>query len=104
MNITDGIIADRLAEHIDLAHLVAWDECHKIYLAMDEAQADFFRAEYPVIVEGAPDAMAKAVITWWNDSCGLRFISAVHTNAADPNAGFVSVVDQFEDDDEDDEL
>ena len=31
---------------------------------------------------------------WYENSCGLRFISAVHTNHADPNAGFIDLIGQ----------
>lgn len=97
-------ILNRLSGHIDDALLVAWDGCHKIYLAMDETEAGFFRSEYPHVVEGSVDEMTDTVVNWWDESCGLRFISAVRHNADDPNAGFTDVIGQFEDcDDEDDD-
>ena len=60
------------------ARLVAWDTCHKIYLAMDAGQERWFRQNYaPDIFTGTPDEMLAKLHEWWNESCGLRFISAV---------------------------
>jgi hypothetical protein len=92
--------AERLYGAIDNAILVAYDGCHKIYLALDEEQAEWFRGNYDIIVEASSDMMLAAVERWWEDSCGLRFISGVRTNHADPNAGFTTIISQFEDDDE----
>lgn len=94
-------------DHIGDALLIAWDGCHKIYLAMDEIEAAWFRAEYPHIVTGTPDEMLATLHQWFDDSCSLRLISAVAHNAADPNAGFTQLIRQFATDeveeDEDDE-
>jgi hypothetical protein len=40
---------------------------------------------------------------WWDESCPLRFISGVRHNEADPNAGFVTLIEQFEDSDDEDD-
>lgn len=92
-------------EAITEAHLVAYDGCHKIYLAMDEEQAEWFRENYaPDTFEGTADEMLATVIGWYEDSCFLRFVEAVATNHADPNAGFTYLIPQFaEEDAEDDE-
>lgn len=92
---------DAVADALEDAHLVAWDGCHKIYLAMDEEQADWFRREYPHIVDSTFDVMLNALDEWWDNSCGLRFINAVKTNHADPNAGFTTLIPQFDDEDYD---
>lgn len=80
----------------DSAHLVAWDTCHKIYLAMDEAQAEWFKNNpgYEV-VGGTTSEMFDTVLRWFYQSCGLRFVQSVKTVDGDPNEGFVSLVDQF---------
>lgn len=73
-----------------------WDECHKIYLAMDDAQvAKSIEIGYENV---APDL--DTLRQWYNDSCGLRFITAVFTHE-DPNAGYVDLIAQFEDEDDD---
>lgn len=98
-----------VSEYVDEAKLIAWDECHKIYLAMDDTQADWFRDEYPAVVEGSPEHLLTTLEEWFDKSCGLRFINAVSTNEADPNAGFVTLIpqgaDEYDDgyDDEDDD-
>lgn len=99
------------------AKLIAFDGCHKIYLAMDDIEAKWFADNYnekecstSLNFTGSPDEMLATIRTWWDESCGLRFISAVSHNEQDPNAGFVTLipqgaedeveVDEDEDDDE----
>lgn len=93
--------AERLHAVIDNALLVAWDGCHKIYLAMDKVEADWFRAEYPHTVGPHPEEMIAAVERWWEQSCFLRFVNSVSHDPVDPNRGFTDVIPQFDEDDED---
>lgn len=91
--------------YVQEARLIAWDTCHKIYLAMDEYEEQWFRDNYaPNYFQGTPDEMLKKLHEWYDDSCGLRFISAVEHNADDPNAGFTDLIpqgaDYYEDEDE----
>lgn len=103
-DITDSELFDKVRDHINEAHLVAWDECHKIYLALDEIEAGWFRDSGGyTIVTGTPDEMLAILGEWWDKSCALRFISGVHHNATDPNAGFVTLIGQFEDSEDEDE-
>jgi hypothetical protein len=95
---------DDVEAYTKLAVLIAWDTCHKIYLAMDETQADWFREAYaPDTYEGTPEEMFAKIKEWYEVSCGLRFVSAVRTNSADPNEGFYSLIPQFAEDDDDDD-
>ena len=86
---------------ISEAEGIAWDNCHKIYLLMDSEQVELMRGYGydPIITneEMNPDEMFGRVQEWYEDSCSLRFIQAVSTNHINPNAGFESLVDQFED-------
>jgi hypothetical protein len=49
------------------------------------------------------DEMRKQVIDWYQQSCGLRFISAVSTNPNFGDDGWVHVISQFEDQEEDED-
>lgn len=102
-NLAEGWEA--VQEYAQDAILIAWDGCHKIYLAMDEDEARFFRENYqPAVVEGAsPEEMIETINEWWDVSCSLRFVSAVWRNNEDPNEGFVSLISQFAGDDDEDE-
>lgn len=93
-------VATRVQPYMADAKLVAWDGCHKIYLALDDVEADWFRVEYPYVVEANVRQMLSAVKQWWNESCGLRFVQGVRHHPTDRNAGFVSIIDQFEDEDD----
>lgn len=93
----------KVNDAIEDAHLVAFDGCHKIYLAMDEIEAKWFRENYEITVEGGADRMLEAVLQWWEDSCSLRFVSGVYHNEANPNAGFIDLIPQFADEDEEED-
>jgi len=87
---------DAVDEYAKDAILAAWDGCHKIYLAMDEYEADWFRKEYAEHIAEASDAdLVETIVDWYEESCSLRFISAVWHNEADPNNGFVTLISQF---------
>jgi hypothetical protein len=47
--------------------------------------------------------MLDEIIRWYEDSCALRFVEAVTTNPADPNDGFITLIAQGEDDEDEDE-
>lgn len=85
------------------AKLVAFDGCHKIYLAMDDEEATWFRLNYNFIVQSSPDVMLQAVTDWYEASCLLRFVSAVRSNPENPNEGFTTLVEQGADADDEDE-
>ena len=104
-NLEEGWAA--VQEYVKDAVLIAFDECHKIYLAMDEVEAYFFRTNYqPAVVESihsTPEAMLATLEEWFDDSCGLKFISAVWHDDLDPNDGFVTLISQCAGDDEDED-
>jgi hypothetical protein len=106
MNDTDELnteLFDSVREYCENAVLVATDGCHKIYLAMDDIEADWFRENYEHIVEGTPEEMLVTVIGWYENSCFLRFVNAVYHNEDDPNAGFITLISQFADEEDEDE-
>lgn len=57
-------------------HSVCWDECHKIYVCLDNAQTDEMRDLGYLVVEGIPKSeMLDVLGQWYSRSCGLRFIN-----------------------------
>jgi hypothetical protein len=94
-------------EAVKGSRLIAWDTCHKIYIAMDEEQVDWFSEHYaPNTFTGTANEMLATLRQWYSDSCPLKFISAVTTNHEDPNAGFESLIPQgaeWEDEEDEDE-
>lgn len=85
------------------AVLVSYDGCHKIYVAMDELEANWFRENYEYIFEGTPEEMLATVIGWYENSCFLRFVNAVSYNDDTAQTDFTTLVPQFADDDDEDE-
>lgn len=91
---------------------IAWDGCHKIYVLLDDAQVTQMRSlGYGDLGDGdgsqlialncaADREAAKHTIRdWFEDSCALRFISAVRTvdGDSDANSGFLDLIAQFDD-------
>jgi len=98
---------DSVAYELEQAKGIAWDTCHKIYVLMDDEQVALMREyEYDPLItsdEMSDGEMLDKIIEWYDQSCGLRFVSAVTTNLTDPNDGFVNLIPQFFEDDEEDE-
>lgn len=83
---------------VEMAKGIAFDTCHKIYVLMDDAQMEQMK-EYgydPLISsdEMTPSEMLDTLREWYEDSCGLRFISGVRTVDGDPNEGFIDLIPQ----------
>lgn len=78
---------------------ISWDGCHKIYITLDEAshQRQIDWGYEPEPVTDKEEALAT-LFSWFDVSCGLRFIDAVSSDA-----GFDDVIAQFDYDDEDTE-
>ena len=103
-------------EALEDARLIAFDGCHKIYIAMDETEAEWFRKNYNPEVcgtsrtfEGNEWQMLEKLREWWSESCSLKFIHAVVHNEEDPNAGFTNLIPQgaeevHEEEDEDEDM
>ena len=102
MTMTDTDLWDPVHEALadPNVHLIAWDGCHKIYVAQDDEQAEWFRLNYEFIKEGSYEELLATITEWWDDSCGLRFINAVASANGEPDK-FTTLIDQFADEDED---
>jgi hypothetical protein len=91
---------DLVYERVSEAKGIAWDTCHKIYILMDSEQVDLMRGYgYDPLITAdqmSSDEMFNTVMEWYEDSCSLRFIDAVSTNHINPNAGFETLVSQFD--------
>jgi hypothetical protein len=96
-DITQSELFQKVRNSIPDALLIAWDGCHKIYLAMDEIKADWFKDNYQYVFTDTPELMLAKLGEWWPESCELRFISAVSHNEQNPNDGYVTLIAQFED-------
>jgi hypothetical protein len=94
---------------LDYAQGIAWDTCHKIYILMDDRQFELM-GEYgydPLIHSDDMSAedMLAMVRDWFDNSCGLRFVSSVKTVDGDANKGFKDLIPQgyYDDDDYDED-
>ena len=87
---------------------IAWDGCHKIYVLMDDAQVTEmegygYNEGGSVMIyarHASPSEMLTYLHTWYDDSCGLRFINSVRTVEGNPNDGFETLIGQFEDEED----
>jgi hypothetical protein len=99
---TDALIAEAL----ETAVALAWDGCHKIYILMDNDQANVTRGigygsgdgdSVFQWIEQEPDGRARAAVTlrdWWDESCGMRFINTIRTVDGDPGGEFTNIIAQ----------
>jgi hypothetical protein len=97
---------ERVEDALDDARLIAWDTCHKIYIALDDAEADWFRASDYTVVDHVDHADLLATLRqWYDESCGLRFINGVArgTTNAPQDSVFTNLIPQGAEDDWDDD-
>ena len=67
-------------QYLESAKCVAFDDCHKIYLAMDDEELNYFRANGWTMATGSAPELLEQVRDWYDvESCGLRFVSAVES-------------------------
>ena len=82
----------------EMAKGIAFDGCHKIYVLMDDQQvAEMKGYGYDLLFTSSdltPAEMLGTIQTWWNASCGLRFVNGVRSVAGDPNEGFIDLIPQ----------
>jgi len=68
----------RVLECLPEVKLIAWDGCHKIYLALDdEAMVPFTGKDsaYETCIKKSPAEYYKKLRKWYMGSCELRFVS-----------------------------
>lgn len=99
---------DKVEVAVEMAKGIAFDTCHKIYVLMDDEQmAQMEEYGYDPLIPSSsmtPEQMLTTIKQWYGNSCGLRFVQAVRTVEGDPNDGFISLIGQGDDwDDECDE-
>ena len=86
---------EKIEARVDEIEAIAWDGCHKVYLALDHAEAErFLRLGYGPYAYGDEDSgenrseflwtstlsvseILDVLQQWYFESCGLQFISAV---------------------------
>jgi hypothetical protein len=99
------MINTELREYSYTSKGIAWDTCHKIYVLMDSKQVEIMRG-YGYGNENDPDSLITSdqmnptelyekVESWYENSCGLRFIQAVSTGEQGEPV-FYDIVAQFE--------
>ena len=77
------------------AVLVAWDGCHKIYVALDEGEAQWFRESdgYQTFDDVDSWEVLMCLADWWEMSCFLRFVSGVR-GSGDGGSEYVTLIGQ----------
>ncbi len=100
----DEVFDTSIKQKVENAKGIAYDNCHKIYVLMDNEQMVLMEGYgYDPLLskdELSSSEMLWLLRKWYEGSCGLRFIQAVTTNPENPNAGFEHLIDQFAYDEE----
>lgn len=88
-----------------------WDGCHKIYLALDDQQAEKYReagysrspAEIVLIEDKSPETLEELMDTikdWYERSCFLSFVDATRTTSEPVNSNefteWITLIEQTE--------
>ena len=76
------------------AKLIGFDECHKIYIATDKHEADYFTENGWETFSGTPSEMADKLHEWYEASCGLSFITAVRFDKKKGETVFKTLIPQ----------
>lgn len=96
---------DKVEVAVEMAKGIAFDTCHKIYVLMDDEQmAQMEEYGYDPLIPSSsmtPEQMLATIKDWYAHSCMLRFVQAVRTVEDDPNEGFVELIPQCAEWDED---
>ena len=68
----------RVASYLENCAGITWDECHKIYILMDEEEVkrmeDF---EYQVIKLATKRERMRLIKNWYKESCPLKFVDVI---------------------------
>lgn len=90
---------DHIANILTTATAIASDDCHRIYILLDDEQTAMMHGYAHLITtaEQNPTEMLHTIQGWFDASyCGLRFITSVATTP-DPIDGFTHLIPQFDD-------
>lgn len=102
-NITEKLW--EIDQYLEEAKGIAWDTCHKIYILMDDQEVAQMRSyDYDPLItsdEMSPAEMLGTVLSWYKQSCGLRFIEA--TKTGENGTEFYTLLGQFEDEEEEED-
>lgn len=86
---------DDVRAALDDALAITWDGCHKIYILMDAGQVEEFTSYgYEPLDVDDPDDAIDLLGRWYDQSCFLRFVSAISTHPDDPNLGYDQLIPQ----------
>lgn len=89
---------------VEMAKGIGFDTCHKIYVLMDDEQMELMKSYgYDPLLSSddlTPSEMLETIKGWYEQSCMLRFVSGVRTVAGDPNEGFIDLIPQGVDEEE----
>ena len=83
----------RVASYLENCAGITWDECHKIYIIMDEEEVKRMEGfEYQVIKLDSKRERMRLIKKWYKESCSLRFVQVI--SCIDGEEKFVNAVGQ----------
>jgi hypothetical protein len=91
-----------IEEALGDAYSITWCGCHRIYILADpvvhEEQVKY--GYTPELIIDKEESLNR-LWEWWEDSCGLRFISLITGSIKEGTEQFRSIIEQFEYEEED---
>jgi len=75
---------NEISTTLKYAKAIAWDTCHKIYVAMDDQEVQILEEQgygddMLTSSQLSPEEMYLRLRDWYDNACPLRFIEAVST-------------------------
>jgi hypothetical protein len=91
---TDYKFRQIVGEFTDQAKAVAFDGCHKIYIALDMNEAAWYHTHGYDTYVGEPEQMLEWVCARYEESCGLEYIDATSWDIERGGSDFIRVIPQ----------
>tara|TARA_A200000159_G_scaffold153731_1_gene165959 strand:+ start:542 stop:835 length:294 start_codon:yes stop_codon:yes gene_type:complete len=89
---------NKIEKKLEKSVSIAFDTCHKIYINEDEEQHEKMKGYgYDPLIRIETIGVEESLETlkrWYENSCSLKFISAVRTVDGNPNDGFTDMIAQ----------
>lgn len=106
-NAAEPVAWERVTKFLATADSIAFDGCHKIYIHRDalgtkrsreNGYGDRSDKSELIMVRGTPGLALGHVKSWFEESCGLRFINGIIGSGDDYNH-YVRLIEQGAEDD-----
>ena len=87
-----------IKERLSSCVAITWDECHKMYILMDDNQVkqceSYGYNTFAYAKENTTFGLYRIILSWYNQACELRMLDAV-TTLEDGEEEYERLIEQF---------